>query len=259
MTGGVLSERRGSVWLLWLNSPTRRNALSLDMLTELHKFLTEIPSGINGIVLAGVGGHFSAGADFHDLSGTSGDIVFDDAVERVANVILGASVPIVAAVEGSCFGAAAHLALTCDARYAGQDSSLQIPAVALGLLYSPGALAFLAGAYRRDALRRLLLWAERFDAQDAFDAGFYSLVVPTSGAVEHAVSLLAKLPADREDALAATRGLLSALDEGTYVEEIWQKSRHRLLDTPQRSDAIARAKARHVDAVLIPSEKGSKE
>lgn len=246
MTRYVAKERIGHVVSLVLDAPERRNSLSFDLLAELLSALTEDLAGATGIVISGSGGSFSAGADFRDLTGTSRDIEFDDAVERVAEAIMSSRVPVVAALEGPCMGAGAHLALACDLRIAGDGSFLQVPAVRLGLLYSPRAIVWLAHTFPRDSVRRLLLLGERFDAAAALEAKLFSRVVPTGTALNQATQALATLSPDHLDALASTRELLNTLDSNQYNDATWQQRRKELLDSPARAQAIRQAKARHI-------------
>lgn len=245
MSSQLATARTGTVLSLVLDAPAHRNALSFALLGELAAALEQDLDGVTGIVISGSDGAFSAGADFRDLTGTSRDIAFDDAVERVTAAIGASPVPVSAAIEGPCLGAGAHLALACDVRVAGAGSFLQVPAVRLGLLYSPRAIAWLAGAYPRDSVRRLLLLGERFDAPAAVEAGLVSTVVPAGTALERATAALAGPAPAHLAALASTRGLLNALDSGSYDDAAWQQRRTDLLDSPSRADAIREAKARH--------------
>ncbi len=245
MTQRVARERIGHVVSLVLDVPERRNPLSLALLDELATALTGDLEGATGIVVSGAGGSFSAGADFRDLTGTSRDTDFDDAVERVTEAIMSSPIPVVAAIEGPCMGAGAHLALACDLRIAGEGSFLQVPAVRLGLLYSPRAIAWLANVYPRDSVRRLLLLGERFDAVAALEARLFSRVVGTGTAIDQATQALTALSPDHLEALTSTRALLQALESGSYDEASWQQRRKDLLDSPARAEAIRRAHARH--------------
>lgn len=245
MSRYVATEWIGGVVSVVLDAPERRNALSFQLLEELQAALTENVEGATGIVISGTGGAFSAGADFADISGTSSDIAFDDAVERVTDAITASRIPVLAAIEGPCMGAAAHLALACDVRVAGEGSFIQIPAIRLGLLYSPRSIAGLAKTFARDAIRRLILLGERFDAGNARDAGLFSKVVPAGCALEEAIGSLVELSPVHLEALASTRELLNELDSGEYNDDTWQRRRTDLLDSPARSQAIREAKARH--------------
>lgn len=248
---GVEVARVGGVLQVILDALERRNALSAAMLDSLVGAIGAPGEDVTGIVLTGSETTFSAGADFADLTGTSADIGYDDRVSAVAAAVAASRVPVLAALEGPCFGAAAHLALVCDARIAGDGVYLSVPAIRLGLLYNPDAIAWLARHYPRDTIRRLFLLAERFDASEAAAAGLVSTVVPAGTARDHATKLLASITPAARDAVAATRRLLDDLDAGDperFDAAQWQRRRRELLDSPERAAAIVDAKRRHTVA-----------
>ncbi len=62
-------DRQDGVLTVRLNRPEARNAMSQRMLRELLDVLAEAESsGTRIVVLRGSGGHFSAGADLHDMA-----------------------------------------------------------------------------------------------------------------------------------------------------------------------------------------------
>lgn len=246
MSSGLVTRRAGSVVHLVLSAPQRRNALSRSMLEALEGALGALDEDVVGVVISGCGDAFSAGADFEELTGSSADLHYDDAVSRVRAAVRGCDRLVVAAVEGPCVGAAADLALACDVRVAAADSYLQIPAVGLGLLYNPDVISGLAQAFPLDAVRRLLLLGERLDAPVAAQLGLVTEVVPTGEAVRRAEELMAAIPPDSLPALAATKAVLAAATTRELPDsETWQHLRRDLLDSPQRRAAVDRARARH--------------
>lgn len=245
MTGPLRRHRVGPVLQLMFDIAQRKNALSRDLLEQLRYALTDLDDEVVGIVITGSGDTFSAGADFAELTGTSADTDYDDAVSAVAVAIMSSPVPVVAALEGHCLGAAAHLALVCDVRIAGEGSYLQVPAVRLGLLYNPDAVQWLARNYPRDTVRRLLVLGERFDDQDAVTAGLITQLVPAGEAAKRAAALLSGLSVEHRKATAATKALLNELDSGIYRDEVWQFRRRELLDSSTRKTAIEQAHRRH--------------
>lgn len=244
----VLATRlHGGVLEVTLSSPARRNALSRALLSALEAALADLDPEITGVVLDGAGGTFSAGADFAELTGTSADIAYDEAVTRVREAIISCPRLVVAAIEGPCLGAAADLALACDLRVVAGGGSLQVPAVRLGLLYNPDALTHHARSYPLDTVRRLFLLGESFDADAARAAGLASAVVPRGAAAEHALRLAAAITPGEIGAFAATKAFLRAVLSGTADTEEWQQRRTALLDSPARRAAIDAARARHTD------------
>ena len=245
MTAAVERSRVGPVLHLVLNEPARRNALSRPMLADLANELRNIDDSVTGVVISGAGDAFGAGADFRELTGTTADASYDDAVAVVTSAITTLPRIVVAAIEGPCVGAATDLALACDLRVAAEGSYLHLPATKLGLLYNPAALERIGRAIPRDTVRRLVLLGERFDAQAALQAGLVTYVAPRGGAVERAVELLKTVDPVDVPAVAATKELLNAQETGAYEAAAWQARRLALMEAPARNAALGQAKRRH--------------
>lgn len=69
MTGQILSEREGSLAVLTLNRPERRNALSLDLMFEFIDCLDAISREpeVRAVILAAAGAVFSSGHDLKEM------------------------------------------------------------------------------------------------------------------------------------------------------------------------------------------------
>lgn len=258
MSEGLSVDRIGRVLHLVLDAPARRNALSRPMLAALTEAVVNLAPEATGIVISGRGAGFSAGADFHELTGTSEDLGYDEAVSAARDAITGCPRVVVAALEGPCLGAAADLALACDLRVAAEDSYLQVPAVRLGLFYNPAALRRAGKAFSADAVRRLFLLGEAFPAPEAHGAGLVSHVVRHGEAVSTALELLEVIEPAELDAMAATKAFLEAVldgDEHTLPgqDETWQLRRRALLDSPTRRDAVAASRHRHAADAAVPN------
>lgn len=242
----VEARVQGRVLVLEMQDPASRNALSRAMLSGLSEAIGTVGSDILGIVMTGAGACFSAGADFRELKGTRQDLEYDQAVAGLIALIQASDRIVVAAIEGPCMGAAADIALACDYRIVGEGSFMQIPAVRLGLLYNPEAIARLHCRYRADTVRRLLLAGERFDAHEGCLAGLFSRVVPSGESLAQALQDLERLDERQADAVRATKRLLSELESGRADLNHWQERRLELLDSEQRQRAIQEAHARFV-------------
>lgn len=234
-------ERLDDVVHLVLDAPERRNALSRSMLSGLISALGDVDGSVRGAVISGRDG-FSAGADLREITGTSSDIGFDDAVAAATEAIRGVPRLVVAAVEGPCIGAAADLGLACDFRVVAEGSYIQIPAMRLGVLYNPETLARLEREFPLAALRRLLLLGERFEAREALEVGLASHLAPQGEAVSVAVGLLEGVTPSAIEAAAATKAFFNRHEEDATVSKRWQELRRDLLDSPSRKAALAEAK-----------------
>ncbi len=247
MSDLICIDDQDDVFVLTLNRPERRNALSKALLGELHAALTAtVKRGPGAIVLCGSGGSFSAGADLTELSGTIEDLAVDDAIEAVTAAIREAPVPVIAAIDGPCMGGAFDLAIACDVRLAASTAVFQVPATRMGLLYSPKSILRLHNRLGRDGIMNLLVMGARLDAQAALGCGIVSQVVEGESCLAAAMKC-AKLTRDNVGiSVAATKQLLNAIEDGNYVPAAWEHTRRELMSSPERADAVARAKARLV-------------
>lgn len=245
MNNELLVSAENGVVLLQLNRPQQRNALSLALLDELAQALAALATQeVSGVVLCGTSTCFSAGADFSDLQGTAADVAMDDAVAAVVAAIGDLSVPVIAALDGYCLGAAVDLVLACDLRLIAKDAWLQVPATRLGLLYNPTAIARLSRNVSADVMFRLLVMGERFEAAEAARIGLVSYA-PVAGDVNEQALQLLRTAADNDAfAVAGSKQLLRALYQGNYDPDYWESVRLQTLSTPQRRAAVENAKKR---------------
>ncbi len=241
MSSQIRFERDGDVAIVTLSVPHRRNALSFSLLSDLcDTVLTAERDSNRAVVLTGSGGVFSAGADLTEREGTAADVAIDDAVTATAERLLNLRIPVLAAVEGPCVGAAVDLALACDVIIASESAWFAVPSVKLGLLYNPGAILRWYSRLPGATLRRLLLFGEKIEGESALAAGLVDRVVPSGRAVAECVRLAAR--AVPGSALSATRALLRSLDDGSFAESDWQGVRRDLLSSDERRAALASRK-----------------
>ncbi|PXY18399.1 hypothetical protein BA062_35370 [Prauserella flavalba] len=209
--------------------------MSRRVLALLRADLATLPGETTAVVLSGDGDVFSAGADLRELTGTRADLAFDEELAATIEAVRAVPVPVVAAIEGPCLGAAVELALACDLRIAGAGAWFRVPAVDLGLLYRPETIARLHRTLPRDIVTRLVLLGQRLDADD----GLASEVVASGQAVARAHAVAEKLPVPGP-AFRQTKALLAELDDAVWDTGRWERVRLELLDSDERRQAISR-------------------
>lgn len=118
----VTVERSDSVATVTLNDPERRNAVTLEMCTEVAAAMDDIEAdaGIKALVVTGAGSAFCAGADLSHLGGSEeeGLMAIYEGFLRIGRTPL----PTIAAVNGAAVGAGMNLALICDVRLAARSA-----------------------------------------------------------------------------------------------------------------------------------------
>ena len=245
----LLAEYADNTLCLTLNRPKQRNALSYALLEELHQALSsEIQSRCRAVIICANDHCFSAGADLNELTGTIKDMEMDISISRVIDDIHRLSMPVVALIEGACVGGAVDIALACNVRVATGNAFFQVPATRLGLLYNPDSVARMSKLFPHETLTRLLVSGERFDAADAIKAGLVTHLVERQDTGTNAVIFPRQTGTDTGQATAGTRALLDDLYHDRYDPVYWRAVRRDILTSPERRDAIARAKKKKHDA-----------
>lgn len=174
----LLQERRGSVALLTLNRPDRRNALSATLVSALRAALGADPEA-RAVVLTGAGTHFCAGGDLApDGSLAPGLLAQHDARGEFALLvreIATARRPVIAAVNGDALGGGFGLAAACHLVVAAEGAKFGTPEIKVGLF--PMMIGpVLARNLPRKVLYDVVLTGRRLGAAEARDLGFVNRV-----------------------------------------------------------------------------------
>jgi enoyl-CoA hydratase/carnithine racemase len=197
-------EHDRDVVTVTLDRPERRNALSLEVMTELRDALRDIGQGkARGVVLAANGPVFSAGHDFADMAGS--DLAAMRALlmqcAELMQQVQAIPQPVVARVQGLATGAGCQLVATCDLAVASEEARFQTPGGAGGWFCTTPMVAVSRAIGRKRALE-MLFTGEAIDAATAAEWGMVNRVVPAAELEAAAADLIRR----------ATRG--SALSKG---------------------------------------------
>ncbi|MBU0724036.1 MAG: enoyl-CoA hydratase/isomerase family protein [Alphaproteobacteria bacterium] len=210
----VLGERiDGSVAILTLDNPARRNALSVEMRHRMIEALRRLEAdpAIRALVLTGSGGHFSAGGDIVGQD----TVTLADGRERfritheMVRLMVGGGKPIIAAVEGWAAGAGLSLALLCDTVVAGDTAKFTAPFGKIGLVADLGLLHTLPERIGQGRARQMLLYGEPVAAAEALSIGLVDRVVPAGTVLEAALERARLLGEAAPLPVAITRRYLS--------------------------------------------------
>jgi enoyl-CoA hydratase/carnithine racemase len=182
----VLVERHGAVAVVTMNLPARRNALGLTLSTELSRVLTELQddADVRAVVLHG-GRHFCVGGDLSGLDVPS--LAMRSAMvvgQRMIRALTGGRLPVVAAVEGSAFGAGFSLALACDFVVVDEQSTFGSAFAKIGLTPDYGMMWTLPQRVGMGLAREILMFAEPIKGARAVQIGLADRLVEPGQVLE---------------------------------------------------------------------------
>lgn len=231
-----------------MTRPERRNALSVAMREEL---IAQLTSAMNDketrvVVLTGSGGHFCAGGDLDDLE--LADVEAGRVRMRRAHVLprmlATGRKPVVAAVEGSAFGAGLSVALMCDHVIAAQDARLCASFVKVALMPDYGSLWSLYSRAPHTLVNEMVMQARELSGAEAAAAGLVNSACPAGEVLDRAIAVaedLAQRPPLVLQAIKEARAAATGLEDLFRQEIEWQA---RLFVSEDFAEAVAAFKER---------------
>jgi enoyl-CoA hydratase/carnithine racemase len=253
-------ERRGSVALVRLARPEKRNAISFAMLRELLDAAHALRGDrtLRAVILCGAGESFSSGIDLADLAAAPRLWAAWQLLKPGRNLFQQAflvwqelPVPVLAALHGHCFGAGMQLALATDIRFATPDCQLSIMESRWGLVPDMGLSRSLRGLVRPDVAKELTFTARIVRGESAQALGLVTHV--TADPLAAALALAEEIATRSPDAVLAAKRVLDAMQHRPHralrLEKTWQL---RLLRG--RNFALARRRAKDPETSFVPRE-----
>jgi enoyl-CoA hydratase len=240
-----IDRSRGALWVLTLDRPERRNALSVPLVLDLRAAVGEVDASreCRVAVLRGAGRGFCAGADLKGddvrVPGTEGmsDLGYIYKMqENLAQAVLAlreCQKPVIAAVHGAAVGGGLALALACDVRLAAESAVFGSVFIRVGLSSCDVGVSYLlpriVGAARA---AELMLTGRHFDAREAERIGLVHRVVTEEALLGAALETARLIAENSEYGVWMTKqGLWANLDAPSLRHAIELENRTQVLGT----------------------------
>jgi len=214
----IVDKREGSVALLILNNPERRNPIDPEMIGQLVQALEEMErdDGVKVIVLTGQGDHFSSGGDLKLAGSEEWSIEGCRGREnsrhnaKPVRAIWQMEKPVIAMVKGYAIGGGMSLALACDIIFAADDAKFASNFLRIGLIPEMGALCFLPIAVGLNRAKELWFSAKQIDVHEAYRLGIVNQVFPKEKLEEETLSFAKEIAEMPTVAVRITKRILNA-------------------------------------------------
>ena len=201
MSENLRIEHRDGVAEIALARESVHNAFDAALIAELTAALASAGAddGVRAVVLTGLGGTFSAGADLHWMRGMAAASEADNRIDALALARLMHTLnflpkPTVARVNGSAYGGGVGLVACCDIAIGIDEAKFSLSETKLGLV--PAVISpYVVAAIGARQARRYFTSAEVFDAAEATRIGLLHECVPRGGfddAIDRVVHFLGK-------------------------------------------------------------------
>ena len=242
MSTVLASEPRPGVTLLTLNRPDRLNAMSAELVTDLHAAFDDVAddTSCRVVVLTGAGRGFCAGLDLKgfglppgamDEGRPQAGLRTQQHIARLIPHMRSLRQPVIAAVNGAAAGGGLALALGSDVRIAGASARFNVAFVRVGLsgcdIGVSWLLPRLIGASRA---WELLLTGRIVESTEAEHIGLVTRVVPDDELLESALETASLMAANSPMGVWMTKEVMwSNLETPSQMAAIDLENRTQIL------------------------------
>jgi enoyl-CoA hydratase len=233
------------ITLLTLDRPERLNAMSRELVDDLHEALAAVNDDreCRVVILTGAGRGFCAGLDLKETGDIAAQVADGGgppaglrAQQQIATLVpqlRGLTKPVIAAVNGPATGGGLALALACDVRVAAESARFNVAFIRVGLSGCDIGVSYLlprlVGASRAF---ELMLTGRMVDAAEADRIGLVSRVVPDGQVVDAALETAELIRANTPFGVWMTKEVMwSNLETSSLQAAIDLENRTQLLSS----------------------------
>ena len=212
-TGPLLVRDDAAVRTITLNRPQKRNAIDIELRIALAEAIesADRDPAVRVIIVTGAGPAFSSGGDISTMQRISPDQAIDrvQLAQRVIRAIWTTPKPVLAAVEGSAYGAGTALAAACDRVVAARDATFATTFTNIGLAGDMGISISLPTRIGVARARQMLMLPAQISASEALALGLVDAVAEPGQALESARRDARQLAAGPQRAYGVIKALLN--------------------------------------------------
>ena len=223
-TEHCIAERDGSVVILTMNRPEKKNALSPDMLVGLcdgYRYVDE-DDDVRAVILTGAGGSFSSGMDLTAMNQPRSEYVDKRMAEEPNLHWKGllrnyrCTKPMIAAVEGFAVAGGTEMLQGTDIRIAAETATFGVWEARRGLFPLGGSACRLPRQIPYTVAMDILLSARAVSADEALRIGLIGRVVPEGQALPVAIAVAQQVA---ECGPLSTKAILRAWRETEHMTD----------------------------------------
>ncbi len=247
-------EMQGSVAVVRLTRPTKRNALNDGLIASLRHIFENLPKEAHAAVVAGDGDHFCAGLDLSELKerdageGLYHSRSWHTALDRVQS----GNVPVIAALHGAVVGGGLELASACHIRVADASTFYALPEGTRGIFVGGGGSVRIPRLIGVARMTDMMLTGRVYNAQDGERIGMAQYLVPTGTAFDKAMEIAQRVATN---APLTNYALMHALpriaeqpaDHGFVTESLMSSITQAAPEAKARVEAFLQGRAAKVE------------
>jgi enoyl-CoA hydratase len=216
----ILYEKHDAIAIITFNRPKALNALNTQVNTAVVDMFkrAEQDNEIKVVILTGAGEKaFVAGADIKEMQDLDavGAREFALRAKRAVDSIYHLKKPVIAAVNGFCFGGGLEYALACDFRVASENAKFALPEITLGIISGSAGTQRLPRLIGMGKAKEMIYSGAAINAQDALQLGLVNYLFSKETLIAETLALAGKIAGRSATALALAK---SAINRGAEAD-----------------------------------------
>lgn len=196
LPASLKAVRRGSLAIVGLARPEKRNAIDVPTVEGLRTLFSTLPEGIRAAVLYGEGTHFSAGLDLSEAAQTASlmeGALHSQAWHRAFNEIQYGRVPVVSMLHGAVVGGGLELAASTHIRVAERSAYFGLPEGQRGIFLGGGGTVRITRLIGASRVQDLMLTGRTLSAEEGYFLGLSQYLVEPGQGMAKALELAGRI------------------------------------------------------------------
>ena len=197
MNNLILSEVKEDIGIITFNNPSKKNAMNsnllLSVVSDLHHFEKQ---GVRAVIIRAEKNAkvWSAGHDIDELPLNGIDPLGQEKpLEQALNAIQLFPAPVIAMVEGSVWGGACDLAITCDMVVGTPDCTFAITPAKIGVPYNASGILHFINRLGLSHAKEMFFTGSPIDSETALHFGIVNHIVENDKIEEFTFNLAKKI------------------------------------------------------------------
>jgi enoyl-CoA hydratase/carnithine racemase len=259
----LIKEISGNVGTLKINRPERGNSLTPALLADLHLTLKNWAENdlVRCVVITGNSDKaFSSGYDISAIPTelapeASALLKKNNPLELALDSVKNFPYPVIAMINGHCFGAGLNLAVCCDIRIGADHIKAGMPPAKLGLVYHPEGLSQFIEVIGMPKTREIFFTGRTYQGREVKETGLADHLVPAEKLSEIVYAMADEIAKNAPLALKGTKKILNMIGKYSLIGSEYINEAQALIAEAFNSDDLKEGQAAFIEKRL-PDFKG---
>jgi methylglutaconyl-CoA hydratase len=225
----LVEKQTPQITLITLNRPERRNALTIELMSDLSSAIENTAADPKQriLILRGAGKAFCTGLDLQEAAESAKAHASAEMVAKTLVTLSQTRLITIAVVHGAAVAGGAGIMSACDFVVAAERTKIGYPEVRRGLVAGL-VMTFLRRQLRERDLRELLLASELINAERAYEIGLVNRVVPVGELENEAQKIATSILQGAPSAITNSKRLIEELWSSSVAEDVALALRHHM-------------------------------